>query len=183
MLQNFFRNPFFRFVIVSTSLYVAWYLTYEYYLKPSTSFDVVVIDSLVRTAETIMNVAGFELTDYQTADGDCRLHIGIQGSKGVTVGAPCDGAVLYALFICFVAAFPGRSKHKFWFIPVGAFSIYIINALRVVALAVVVNINEDWLAFNHDYTFTIIVYAYVFFLWWLWVNKFSGIEQIKGSQA
>ena len=157
-------------------MYVAWYVFYEYYLKPSTIFDQVVIDSLVRTGEFLMNAAGYELTDYGEVDGECRTHIGIAGSKGVTIGAPCDGAVLYALFICFVAAFPGNFKHKFWFIPVGAFSIYLLNVFRVIGLAIVVNINEDWLAFNHDYTFTIVVYAYVFFLWWLWVGKFSGIS-------
>jgi hypothetical protein len=39
----------------------------------------------------------------------------------------------------------------------------------------VVHWNENWLSFNHDYTFTLIVYSFVFLLWWIWVNKFSGV--------
>ena len=181
MLRRYFSNPFFRFVFISSSLYVLWYISYEYYLKPKTTFDNVVIDSLVRSGESIMEMFGLEITDYASSDGECRQHIGISGSGGVTVGAPCDGAVLYALFIIFVAAFPGNRKHKWWYIILGTLSVYLINVLRVIALAVVVNVNEDWLAFNHDYTFTIIVYAWVFFLWWLWVNKFSGIDQVKNE--
>jgi exosortase family protein XrtF len=176
MLKAFSSNPFLRFILISTSIYISWYITYEYYLKPKTHFDEIIIDGLVRTGEVVMRSTGFILTDYSSIDGQYRSHIGIVDSKGVTIGAPCDGAVLYALFICFVAAFPGNVRHKFWFIPIGAAAVYFINALRVVALAVIVNINEDWLAFNHDYTFTILVYAFVFFLWWLWVKKFSGTE-------
>ncbi len=102
-----------------------------------------------------------------------RQHVGIEGFKGVTVGAPCDGVVLYALFIFFVVAFPGPLKHKFWYVPLGAFSIFYLNVLRVAALAIIMSINEDWLAFNHDYTFTVVVYAYVFALWVIWVRRFS----------
>lgn len=183
MFQKFFSNPFFRFITISTTLYVGWYCMYEYYLKPHTTFDQVVIDSLVRSGEFFMRLFGFELTDYAAADGECRQHIGISGSGGVTVGAPCDGAVLYALFIIFVAAFPGNRKHKWWYIALGTISVYLINVFRVIALAVVVSINENWLAFNHDYTFTILVYSWVFFLWWLWVNKFSGIQTVNAGKS
>jgi exosortase/archaeosortase family protein len=60
-----------------------------------------------------------------------------------------------------------------WFVPLGALSVFYLNVLRIVGLAVIMKINESWLAFNHDYTFTILVYLYVFLLWMLWVKKFS----------
>ncbi len=176
------RNPFFRFIIVSTGLYIAWYVGYEYYLKPATNFDQVVIDSLVRLAERTLSVFGYEITDYSVIDGVYRSHVGISGSMGVTIGAPCDGSVLFALFVSFVIAFPGPWKHKMWFLPLGVILIHLFNVLRVLGLAVIVHINEDWLAFNHDYTFTIIVYAFVFLLWWIWVNKFSGLGLTKSRK-
>lgn len=172
--MSFLRNPFFKFIVLSTGLYIAWYVGYEYYLKPLTNFDHMVIDSLIRIGEKMLTVVGYQITDYSVIDGECRSHIGILGSMGVTIGAPCDGSVLFALFVAFVVAFPGPWKHKAWFLPAGVVLIHLFNAMRVVGLAVVVHINEDWLAFNHDYTFTIIVYAFVFLLWWIWVNKFSG---------
>ncbi|MEJ7663209.1 MAG: hypothetical protein WKG07_28555 [Hymenobacter sp.] len=41
------------------------------------------------------------------------------GQPAVVVGAPCDGAALYALFAGFVLAFPGPWRPKLWFIPLG----------------------------------------------------------------
>jgi len=173
MASNFLRNPFFRFLVLSITLYLSWNVFYEFYLRPHTGFDKIIIDTLVRWAESTLQAIGYATTDYSAADVVFREHIGIAGSKGVTIGAPCDGVVLYMLFILFVLAFPGPLKHKAWFIPVGAFSVFYLNVLRIVALAIIMNVNESWLAFNHDYTFTLIVYAYVFLLWIWWVKKFS----------
>ena len=173
MAAQFFKNPFLRFLFFSVSLYLSWNVFYEFYLRTHTNFDKIVIDTLVRWAEVTLQALGYSTTDYSAADVTFREHIGITGSKGVTIGAPCDGVVLYVLFIFFVVAFPGPFKHKLWFVPLGALSVIYLNVLRIVGLAVIMKINESWLAFNHDYTFTILVYAYVFSLWMLWVKKFS----------
>ncbi len=170
-------NPFFRFIILATGLYIGWYFSYEYYLKPHTIFDDLIIENLVVLAESLLRLIGYDLIPYQ--DFPFRNHIGIIGdlgpmnSKGVTIGAPCDGAVLFALFVVFVISFPGPWRHKLWFIPVGVVLIHLMNVIRVVGLAIVVRVNESWLDFNHDYTFTLIVYSFVFFLWWLWTKKFA----------
>jgi len=171
--MTFLSNPFFRFILISTGIYLGWNVLYEFFLKPSTLFDDRIIHSLVKLAEGGLQLLGYEVTPYQ--DFPYRSHIGILNSKGVTIGPPCDGAVLFALFAAFVIAFSGKIKNKLWFVPVGLLSIHLINALRVLGLAVIVHINEDWLAFNHDYTFTLFVYAWVFFLWWIWISKFSPL--------
>jgi exosortase/archaeosortase family protein len=103
-------------------------------------------------------------------------HIAIEGTGGVLIGAPCDGIILFTLFSIFVVAFPGSLKHKLWFIPLGILSIHIVNVMRVIALAVIVSIDESWLSFNHDYTFTILTYAWVFTLWVIWVKRFSPLR-------
>ena len=78
----------------------------------------------------------------------------IAGSlNGVTVGAPCDGIVLLALFTVFIVAFPGPWKHKLWYLPAGLIAIHLINAIRITALAVIAHVKIEWLQFNHDYTF------------------------------
>ncbi len=177
------KNQLFRFILLSTILYLGWTALYEFYLHKRTSFDASVIHALVVTAEGTLEICGQSITDYTAVDGEFRQHVGIANSLGVTIGAPCDGVVLYVLFVCFIAAFPGPWKHKLWFLPLGALSIFYINALRVVALAVIVSINPDWLAFNHDYTFTILVYAYVFALWVIWVKWFANLNQSKVHTA
>lgn len=171
------KNQFIRFVALSSMLYLAWLGFYEFYLHPLTTFDSWVIHVLILTAESTIEFMGFATTDYETTDVLFRQHLGIEGSVGVTIGASCDGVVLYVLFICFIAAFPGPLKHKLWYLPMGALSIFYVNALRIVALVFIVRHNPDWLAFNHDYTFTILVYAYVFLLWMIWVKRFSPLRE------
>lgn len=165
--------PLVRFLTISVSLYLIWYIFYEFYLKPGLWFDDQVINLLVRTAEFQLRIFGLELTDYTLADGPIRTHIGLLGSKGVTIGAPCDGLVLYALFVCFIVAYPGPWRHKAWFLPLGVFFTFLFNTWRIIALALIVSCREDWLSFNHDYTFTILVYAFVFAWWYVWVNRFA----------
>ncbi len=179
MYSDYIKHPFFKFILLSTGIYLGWIGLYEYYLKPSTLFDDYIIDSLVKIDEFMLRALGYDTTPYQ--DFPMRSHIGILGSKGVTIGAPCDGAVLFALFTAFVLAFPGKWIHKLWYIPVGLISIHLINALRVLGLAVIVHINEDWLDFNHDYTFTLFVYAWVMLLWWIWISRYSPLAKKKSS--
>ncbi len=176
--MSFLRNPFFRFLLLGTVLYVSWYFLYELWLKPSTGFDDFVIAHIVAGSEWLLQFVGFTL--YDRVEWNLAWnYLGIEGAQGVIVGAPCDGIVLFALFAIFIIAFPGPLKHKLWFIPAGLLSIHFINVLRVASLTVIDSINPEWLAFNHDYTFTVLVYAYVFWLWYVWVNRFSPLQLTK----
>lgn len=175
MIQKVWSNPMLRFLITGGGAYLVWIVLYKFYLEEHTLLDEWVIDRIVRTAEFIMTLVGFDLTEF--GDGVFKNHLGVAGSKGVTIGAPCNGIVLFALFIVFILAFPGSWKNKLWFLPVGVFAIHVVNTFRVIALALIVVDHPEWLAFNHDYTFTILVYAFVFLLWYLWVNHFSPMKQ------
>lgn len=172
MIRSVFKNPFSRFLILSSVLYLSWHFTYSGYLQKNTLIDDTVINNLVVSGEKLLSLLGYDTTDY-SADGQFRIHFGIVGSNGVTIGAPCDGIVLFALFTVFMISYPGPIKHKLWFTPVGLMIIHGLNILRVTGLALIVYYNEAWLAFNHDYTFTIIVYAVVFILWLIWINRFA----------
>jgi len=171
----FLNIPAVRFILLGTILYLGWYALYEFYLNPSTNVDEYIIDNLVFISESGLKSLGYQLTQYELEIFQDR--IGIAGSPGVFIGEPCDGFVLFALFVVFIIAFPGPIKHKFWFVVVGVVLIHLINALRIIALVIIMNNNPQWLAFNHDYTFTIVVYSFVFFLWWTWINKFSPLRK------
>lgn len=180
MSKGILGNPFFRFLLTAVLLYLVWYSVYEYYIKPDSALDEWIIHQIVMMSRGFLELIGFELVPYVDAPL-YRDQLAIEGSIGVVVGAPCDGIVLFGLFIVFVLSFPGPWKHKLWFIPAGLIAIHLINVLRVAALAIIVHWNEEWMAFNHDYTFTIIVYAFVFFLWYIWVNRFSPLSKKSKS--
>jgi len=98
------------------------------------------------------------------------------GIPVVLIEHGCNGLILMILFAAFVIAFPGPAKEKLWYVPAGVVSIYLINSLRVIGLAVNHIVSKESFDFNHKYTFTILVYGAIFMFWMIWVNRFSGIN-------
>lgn len=159
-----------RFVVVGLLGYVAWYSTYTYFLRPSTLLDEYVIHSLILSSEWLMDLTGWQVLPPETTG--LRRNIGIAGAGGVHVGDPCDGVVLFALFAVFLIAFPGPWRHKLWFIPSGILVLHGVNIFRVCGLIVIQWWDPAALQFNHDYTFTILIYSVVFALWFFWAKRF-----------
>lgn len=165
-------DPVFRFLLSGVLLYTLWYLAYEFVIHPNGMVDRAVIDALVWLAAVLLRLAGYEL--LPDPDFDTNRYLGIQGGSHLWIGDPCNGVSLFAVFLIFLVAYPGPVKHKFWFGAIGLLTIHLINAIRVAALCVLASINYDYFNFNHDYTFYVVVYGWVFFLWYLWVKRFAG---------
>jgi len=53
--------------------------------------------------------------------------------------------------------------------------------LRVAALCLIARADYDLLNFNHDYTFYVIVYGWVFLLWYVWVKRFGPGRKIAAG--
>jgi len=170
------NKPIIRFLSIGFGSYVTWLSFHEFYLKKHTLFDQYVIHAIVSCAETQLSLVGADLQEMGKWNLPLKRHIAFNGAKVVTVGAPCDGVVLYALFLCFIIAFPGPMKHKLWFAPTGVAFLFWMNTLRIVALAWIAKVDESLLQFNHDYTFTAMVYSFEFLLWMIWVKFFSGVK-------
>jgi exosortase family protein XrtF len=164
-------GPLVRFLGLGTGLYIVWYVLYEFWLKDHTGLDEWMVRNLIWWTDNILLLFGFELwTDVNDVVGN---YVGIANGHPLEVGAPCDGIVLLALFSCFILAFPGKWRNKLWFMPAGLIAIHLINVLRIFCLALIIHYKPSALDFNHDYTFTILVYGFVFYLWWIWINKLS----------
>jgi exosortase family protein XrtF len=177
MLDTLKQNKFLRFLVTSSVIYITLYLIYEFIIKKHTHIDEAFIRVIIRSSDAILQWLGYD-TFTRLGDNDYP-GIGIDGSTGVWVGASCNALTLFFLFAVFIFAYPGHQKSKLWFIPLGILTIHILNILRVVALALISFYKPEYLEFNHTYTFTFIVYCYIFLLWMIWVNKFS----IKGNNA
>ncbi len=183
MLAIFKQNKFLRFLVISSSLYLLLYLFYQFFIKRYTFIDEGFIRIIIGSVDPILHLFGFKTfkilrdTDFQA--------IGIDGSLGVWVGGGCNAITLFFLFAVFIFAYPGSQKNKWWFILFGVVTIHFLNILRVVALAIIKFKKPEWLDFNHTYTFTFIVYGYIFLLWIWWVNKFANAENknIKNTDA
>ncbi|MEW6470546.1 MAG: archaeosortase/exosortase family protein, partial [Bacteroidota bacterium] len=133
-----------------------------------------VINNTVYFTSRLLDLLGF--ASFTSHDDTIRT-VGIDGTHGLWIGDPCNGIALFSLFTFFIIAYPGPWKKKLWYIPLGILSIHIINILRITALCIIVLKRPEYLEFNHTYTFTILVTAYVFLLWMIWARKFGRLKQ------
>ena len=159
-------------MVSAFGLYILWYILHDLWLHPYYHIDLSLIDNLNLLSSGLLELLGYDLMPQIPNHNDIRT-IGIDGTHGLWIGDTCSGASLFALFTGFVIAYPGPWKRKLWFIPLGLVTIHIINVLRIVSLCLIVLQSPEYLDFNHNYTFTILVYGYVFLLWYLWALKFS----------
>ena len=152
-------------------LYVIWYILYELWLHPQGHLDHAVIDNTIWAATGLLKALGYGVA----AEG--RI-IAIEGTEGLYIGDPCNGVDLFALFSGFILAFPGPWQHKLWYLPVGILAIHLLNILRVVALSLILVYAPMTLEFNHTYTFTFLVYGFIFLGWIVFANRF-GLLRLK----
>lgn len=153
-------------------LYLLLFLVHQFVVKRYTYYDQRFITWIIEGANLGLKVLGYK-TFMVLQDRDIQV-LGIDGSNGVWVGSNCNAISLFTLFSVFIIAYPGPWKHKAWYIPAGILAIHLINILRVIALAIIANYNPYLLDFNHTYTFTFLVYGFIFLLWILWVNWYSN---------
>ena len=165
---NFLKSPVFIFLFKALGLYLLWFVIYELWLHPMGKLDIWVIKRTLN-----LSLASLKGIGFHTFTGSDRL-IGIDGTNGLWMGDNCDSIELCALFAGFIIAFPGAWIKKLWYIPLGIIIIFLLNVLRVDMLAIIQKyLSYKWLEFNHTYTFTVIVYAFIFLLWFYWVKKLS----------
>jgi exosortase family protein XrtF len=151
---------------------------YEFVLKPQTTLDEWVMNNMVEGAEWGLEVVGLNTGTFPQPTSYSN-RVGVSGTPGVEIGAPCDGLSLFALFAIFIAFFPGSVKRKSWYIPLGILFLHFVNIFRVISLAVIQSKFPDWLSFNHDYTFTVLVYGVVFGLWYVWATYLASFSKAK----
>ena len=172
MFQRIIENLLYRFLLLSGILFLIWFVVYELWIHPNGTLDRFLIDNLIELSGGILTLLGFTLIP-EPANAEQIRTIGVDGGSLLWIGDPCNGLSLFAVFIIFMTAFPGPWKHKAWFIPFGLITIHLINAFRIVVLCLIVTIDYELLTFNHDYTFYVVVYGWVFFLWWYWTKNFA----------
>lgn len=177
--KKIWADPLYQFLLKGLGLYIVWYIVYDQWLHPMGELDMFVIKTLEQASYFVLDTLGY-VTLAASHVENIRT-IGIDGTHGLWIGDPCNGLTLFALFTGFVIAYPGPLKKKLWFIPMGLIAIHAINIVRIVALSLIIYYFPDpeVLDFNHTYTFTMLVYGFVFWLWYLWATKLSGLEALK----
>lgn len=171
MFEKIIKNKFHFFILKASFLYSFCYLIHEFIIKKYTRLDQLFVRKIINICTYLLESMGYktfaskEVNDFQV--------FGVDGSNGVWIGGGCNGITLMFLFAIFVISYPGNSKNKLWYLPVGIIIVNVINIIRIVALSLIALYSPQYLEFNHTYTFTFLAYSIVFALWMLWVNKLS----------
>lgn len=175
-MKAFFKaNAFLRFLTFAGLLYLGLYLVYQFVVRKYTYYDQGFIRLIIYSADFFLKLLGYK-TFMVLQDIDLQV-IGIDGSNGVWIGSNCNAITLFGLFAVFIFAYPGPAKHKAWFVPAGILAIHLLNVLRVVALAMIANSAPEYLDFNHTYTFTFLMYSFIFLLWMFWIKRFGSLQE------
>ena len=179
-MRAILHNQFYRFIIVALVCYLVWYSIYDLWLKQNGLLDNILSASTTFIVVKVMIALGY-VASYKES---YQLYFFYNnGIKLLQMVPACNGQVLYPLFIGFIIATPGLLRDKLKFIVAGSVTIYFINALRVLILCLVKIHAPDYLAFNHKYTFTVLVYACIFGMWLIWIQYFVPKVNKKDEAA
>ena len=178
MLKKYLVDPKQRqiilFLVKAILLYTIWFVSYDFFISPDGSLDAWLDDIVAGHAANLLSIFGF---NGSTSPGIDQTIVLINGVSMVGVGDPCNGLELFVLFTGFIICFPGNTSSKLFYIPVGIIIIYICNVIRTMLLSLIQLKAPEYLELNHHYTFTIIVYSIIFFLWIYWVNNYSAFKK------
>ena len=166
-----------RFILVASVLLLVWFFGYERNLAIDGRLDAILCSNIAAAGAGLLRIVGFTAA-VSSADSQLLL---LAGQPAVSVGPPCNGLILYALFAGFVLAYPGPWGRKLWYIPLGIVVIWGLNVMRVALLALNHQYAPSSLDFNHHYTFTAVVYACIFGLWMLWARRFALTKSHSSS--
>lgn len=193
-MKRVFRNKVIGFLVTALLLFVSWQFLYIYFINTQTDLDGLVSKNLAYSANELLHFFGYNsIVDIQFLFEEGKevryiiLRMIDSNLPGVRIGDACNGLNLFGLFLIVIAAFPTRENksknlHKLWYIPLGILLIHLVNMIRVTILTVIATYNYEALNFNHDVTFKLITYTFIFFLWYIWMTKFAGFSMKKQTQ-
>lgn len=162
------------FLIKAILLFIIWQVGYHMFLKPNGAVDNTLTSGVVSSSVYGLNLIGFDTTSKENV-------IFIGGQQSVLVANACNGLELIALFVGFLICFPGKIISKIIYGIVGSMLLMLINVFREVALALNYNYFSSTFDLNHKYTYTLIVYACVFFIWKHWIENYSIISKVESK--
>jgi exosortase/archaeosortase family protein len=195
-MKNKIPKPVKLFLLKATLLFSVWKLLYLLYLLPHRTLDKPLTSVLGVSTVTALN-AFDRSRPYSTGAGihtkelpeggtisEAGMDIFHDGNSVLFIADACNGLELMVLYAGLIICLPSSSRRKWLFITSGFLFIEVINVLRCMGLVQIYRQRPDWLNFAHHYLFSFIVYAAIFWLWYIFsrdrgvINKFHLNAQV-----
>ncbi len=172
-------HPMLKFFINGAILFGLWWIFYTF-LRNSAfiheTYEVVTAKltrNLLIGSKYFLNLFGLDSYVFGKT-------IRITGAGGVYLDRGCLGRNLMGLFTGFIIAYPGIIKKKLWYIPLGLVLITFINILRISGLAYIMICCPEHMDINHHVIFKYTVYALIFIMWYIWIQKINVSNKTTG---
>jgi len=159
-----------RFLLICLMAYLIWVVLYNHWIGPDKRLDFWL--SGIEAKEVIVLLKWLGYPVEQMVYGYKHIFY-LHDQRLVALATSCNGLVLFPLFSCFIFATHGNLKRKIIYVLIGCMLIYHVNILRIMGLLLVKIYRPESLDFNHKYTFTVLVYSFIFYLWYLWINFYA----------
>jgi exosortase/archaeosortase family protein len=174
---NQIPKPVKEFLLKATILFVAWKAVYLLFLQPGRVLDkplTYIIGKGTAATLDLINRSG----DYNAIPSVHLKGFGNEGTEPImavrsgqsmllSIADVCNGLELLVLYAGLILCLPAARSRKLKYILGGIVLIEIINVLRCTGLVLLFLHKPEWLDFSHHYLFTFVVYAFIFWLWYL----------------
>jgi exosortase/archaeosortase family protein len=180
------------FSLKAVLLFIAWKALYLLVLLPGRVLDKPLTYVIgVGTTKTLNAVS--HSGDYWTVagvnpkkDGDTWveepvMHINRYDQRVLSIADVCNGLEVMVLYAGLILCLPATIKRKLLYILPGIVCIEILNVIRCAALAEIYLTHPEYLDFSHHYLFTFLVYAFIFWLWFLFSRDLHFTKKLKAN--
>lgn len=168
-LVKFFATYFILFAIYSFYLQRTQQKVDFFQCSPITT-------TVAKQTETVLNWVGYDVT-YVQHDKEMSVKLMVNGHYTARVIEGCNSLSIIILFLAFIAAFSGTLKVTVLYGIIGSLLIYGINILRIAFLTIMLYKYPNEQMLLHNIVFPAIIYGFTFFLWVVWVQKFSNYKK------
>lgn len=169
-------KPFFVFLLKFFVLYAVLTIGYGLYLN---QFDeqLLEVDGFTQiVAEQTKSVLEFlgKETKIEPNAYEPSLNLIYKGKFVARIIEGCNAVSVMILFAAFVFAFSTKWLKTIGYILIGCAIVYVLNIIRIALLAMALYSYPESEHLLHGVVFPLFIYAVVFVLWVLWLQKFSG---------
>ena len=170
-------KPVRAFLLKATLLFVVWKAVYLLFLLPGRVLDKP-LTYLVGKGTAATLALTNRSANYNAIATIHQKGLGNEGTEPVmairsgdntllAIADVCNALELLVLYAGLILCLPANRNRKIAYIIGGIIGIEIINVIRCAGLVLVYLHKPDWLDFSHHYLFTFVVYAFIFWLWYL----------------
>ncbi len=98
-------------------------------------------------------------------------YVSVIGLARLGIGNYCLGFQLMIFFAALISSYPGKWQYKILYSVLGIIAINILNIFRFIGLIYAMHAYPQYMKFNHDFVFNVIVYVFTFLMWVIIIKK------------